>query len=739
MRLKSLEIGGFKSFAKKSDFNFDASISAIVGPNGSGKSNIAESFRFVLGEQSIKSMRGKKGEDLIFNGVGTTSKQNKATVKVHFDNTDRSLDIDYDEVIIERTVHRDGVNEYAINNSQVRLKDVSELLSGANIGSTGHHIISQGEADKILNATPKERRAVLEDALGLKIFQYKKTESSRKLTKTEENIAQVESLRKEIAPHIKFLKKQVDKLEKTRELREDLKKFYREYLKREKIYLSAKMDEVSASLKNPQEELREVNLKLEKVKADFDKSSQSNTSEIDNELNAVNQEISVVTRNLGQTEGEINSISRLKRDEERKKEEGEITTLDIQEVKNLKSRIDNLINDSENSNDVSSLRAVLLKIKETFSEFLSRDKKIDSSNLNQFNKEIEGLENKKKELENDSRQLSQKKRELEEKLNQNKEQSKGGERQIFELMTQKNNLGTDVNRLMNLKDSILRDEEEFKREMTEAGILVGREAVDIDSVQFSVEEILSENRTSQLERRRELEKMKIRVEEFGAGSGDEILKEYEEVNERDEFLIREVADLEQSSISLRQLISELDEQINIRFREGISKINNEFNKYFELMFGGGEAALQLVKPQIKKRKDTDIEFDEDAEPEEEEDKDQLEGVEINVSLPRKKIKGLMMLSGGERALTSIALIFAMSAVNPPPFIILDETDAALDEANSRKYADMIENLSQHSQLILITHNRETMSRAGVLYGVTMMQGVSQLLSIKLDEGVQYAK
>ena len=117
-----------------------------------------------------------------------------------------------------------------------------------------------------------------------------------------------------------------------------------------------------------------------------------------------------------------------------------------------------------------------------------------------------------------------------------------------------------------------------------------------------------------------------------------------------------------------------------------------------------------------------------------------EGVDIDVSLPRKKIKGLTMLSGGERALTSIALLFAISQVNPPPFIILDETDAALDEANSKKYGDMIENLSKYSQLILITHNRETMSRAGIIYGVTMgADGISKLLSIKFEEAVKVAK
>ena len=117
-----------------------------------------------------------------------------------------------------------------------------------------------------------------------------------------------------------------------------------------------------------------------------------------------------------------------------------------------------------------------------------------------------------------------------------------------------------------------------------------------------------------------------------------------------------------------------------------------------------------------------------------------EGLDIQVALPNKKTKGLIMLSGGERALTSIALLFAISQVNPPPFIILDETDAALDEANSRKYGDMIANLAQYSQLILITHNRETMSRAGVLYGVTMgAGGASKLLSIQFAEALKVAK
>ena len=152
------------------------------------------------------------------------------------------------------------------------------------------------------------------------------------------------------------------------------------------------------------------------------------------------------------------------------------------------------------------------------------------------------------------------------------------------------------------------------------------------------------------------------------------------------------------------------------------------------MFGGGAASLVVVKEKIKKAKLL-------GESEEGDTDDEGEvGVAVDISLPHKRVKGIHMLSGGERALTSIALIFAMSQVNPPPFLILDETDAALDEANARRYGDMIELLAKHSQLIVITHNRETMSRAGVLYGITMgSEGYSKLLSVKFEEALAVAK
>jgi chromosome segregation protein len=181
MRLKSIELSGFKSFAKKTPLEFGTAITAVVGPNGSGKSNVAEAFRFCLGEQSMKSMRGRRGEDLIWNGSANSPRAGRAGVKLVFDNSDRSLDLDFDEVIIERVVHRGGENEYLLNGSAVRLRDIAALLAQANIGASGHHIISQGEADRILSTSSRERREMLEDALGLTAYLYKREEAQNKL------------------------------------------------------------------------------------------------------------------------------------------------------------------------------------------------------------------------------------------------------------------------------------------------------------------------------------------------------------------------------------------------------------------------------------------------------------------------------------------------------------------------------------------------------------------------------
>ncbi len=240
----------------------------------------------------------------------------------------------------------------------------------------------------------------------------------------------------------------------------------------------------------------------------------------------------------------------------------------------------------------------------------------------------------------------------------------------------------------------------------------------------------------QEDRKRSIERLKIRVEEAGGGTED-VKKEYDEAVSREEFLARELDDLAKSAESLRALITDLDSELHKTFTEGLIKVNASFTEFFSLMFSGGGAKLVLEELALLAKED-----DEDEQRDDEETPHQARkpGIEISVNLPKKRVQSLVQLSGGERALTSIALIFAMSQVNPPPFLILDETDAALDEANSRRYGDMIDTLAKKSQLIVISHNRETMSRAGILYGVTMgADGISKLLSVRFEEAVQVAK
>ena len=739
--LKSLEVVGFKSFAKKTSLEFKSRVTAIVGPNGSGKSNIAEAFRFALGEQSIKSMRGKRGEDLIWNGSGDTPRSNRAGVKLIFDNRNKNFKFDFDEIVIERVVVRDGGNEYYLNSSLVRLKDIYELLGEAHIGASGHHIISQGEADRILTANIKERREMIEDALGLKIYQYKREESQKKLLKTEENIKQVESLRREIAPHIKFLKKQVEKVEKAEELKNKLTSFYREYLKRESVYLKNQRENLESERTPLQERLGALEKEMEEAKTLL--ISSKNKDEKSEELIAVEDKIKnernqkdSLYREIGKIEGEINVNER-----------------NLQKIK-LEAEIENnkvvLLSEIEQLEREVVMYTEIQKIIEKIRDFIAKHK---SNNDNKKTEELIGINQKLEKIKNE---IAFKIKEVEENLNicnleyqrikisieKEKDSGREAEKNIFKIEAEQSGIRIQIESLKEKENRLRLEENDWKREIQEGGVLLGAVITGFESLEISDLEPASAKSFGEAreERRRELEKMKIRLEELGGAGGSEVTKEYKETVERDEFLIKEIEDLKKSAESLQILIQDLLSRLDTEFKTGMEKINKSFQEYFALMFGGGNAELKIEKLKIKKTKDEDLDLMNPPSSEETDFGEAREGIEIEVSLPKKRTKGLDMLSGGERALTSIALLFAISSVNPPPFIILDETDAALDEANSKKYGDMIESLSKVSQLILITHNRETMSRAGVIYGVTMdRSGVSRLLSIAFDEAVVVAK
>ncbi|TSC69217.1 MAG: Chromosome partition protein smc [Parcubacteria group bacterium Gr01-1014_56] len=749
MRLKSIELSGFKSFAKKTTLEFAVAITSIVGPNGSGKSNIAESFRFVLGEQSMKSMRGRRGEDLIWNGSGSSPRAGRAGAKLIFDNADRTLNLDFDEVAIERVVYRDGVNDYLLNGSSVRLRDIAELLAQANIGASAHHIISQGEADRILSASTRERREMIEDALGLTAYLYKREEAEKKLEKTAENVHEVEAMRREIVPHLKFLGTQVKKIEEAENLRENLKEKYKEYLKRESVYLSVAEAELKQELAEPKQEHAELDRKIERLRRDLGSKGKKDASThelivLEGESRKVASRRDAAVRELGRIEGELGAHERIV--------QVATPSVPVSEASTFANKIQEEL-EAFMTLEGQPLRSRIAALIILAKDFMRRIKEHSSSgplDTESLRKKKSELEQELKDLAHEEERIMKSTEQLRRSIESEKDASREAERELFQAMTKRSGLEVLLAGLRSREEILLREQAAFKNELAEAGVLIGKEALQYETYVVrdaagvvSEADMVGEERGRQEERRKKLERMKIKLEEIGAGNSAEVLKEYKETTERDQFLARELSDLEVSSQKLHGLIEELTKTLETRFVGGIDKINKEFTSFFTLMFGGGSASLSVVKEKKLRRvapQDMLADIEDIGEKEDEDDEEIEEGIDITVALPHKRIKGLHMLSGGERALTSIALIFAMSQVNPPPFLILDETDAALDEANSKRYGDMIENLAKKSQLILITHNRETMSRAGILYGVTMNNdGISKLLSVKFEDALAVAK
>ena len=258
MYLKRLELQGFKSFADKTVLEFKSGITSVIGPNGSGKSNISDAIRWVLGEQSMKSLRGSKSEDVIFAGTQARKSLGFAEVSMVIDNTDGKLPIEYSEVTVTRKIYRSGETGYFINKTPCRLKDVLELFMDTGIGKDGYSIIGQGKIDEILSNKSEDRRKIFEEAAGIVKYRTRKEESEKKLEQTKLNLLRINDILSEIESNIEPLKLQADKAKKYLDLREELKNI-----------------EVGLFLHN----ISEYKEKLEKIVEDIQIVEEQNTAE----------------------------------------------------------------------------------------------------------------------------------------------------------------------------------------------------------------------------------------------------------------------------------------------------------------------------------------------------------------------------------------------------------------------------------------------------------------------------
>lgn len=265
MYLKRLEMQGFKSFAEKIKLDFNCGITAVVGPNGSGKSNIADAIRWVLGEQSVKTLRGSKMEDVIFAGTEHRKPLGFAEVTIVLDNSDSTLPIDYEEVAITRRVYRSGESEYLINKTNCRLKDITELLLDTGIGRDGYSVIGQGRIDEILSTRSEDRRQIFEEASGIMKYKVRKHDAEKKLELTRQNLERINDIIAELESQLEPLREQSEKARRFLDLREELKVLeVNVYLDSMKKFRD-RLEVMDKQLKTVQDQINDENNKLDEI------------------------------------------------------------------------------------------------------------------------------------------------------------------------------------------------------------------------------------------------------------------------------------------------------------------------------------------------------------------------------------------------------------------------------------------------------------------------------------------
>ncbi len=723
MLLKRLELVGFKSFVQKTVLEFPAGITSVVGPNGSGKSNIIDAIRWLLGEREAKSMRSLKAEDLIFSGTPQKARLSLAQATITFDNQSRFFPVDFQEVSIRRRIERNGTAQYFLNDAEVRLKDIIDFFAQSRLGTKGFTIINQGESDLFVRAAPKERRAMLEEILGLRQYQLKKHDAQLKMKSTKFNMEKIQALVDEIMPHLRLLRRQTAKWEKHADLQHNLAEL-------EKKYFGAKIHEIESE-----------NKKLEPQIKNFEKDIHIK----DKELEVLHKELAKIEQ-AGKPDAKHDNNQSVQ--EEKKKLFDKRAELN-KEIGRLEAQIEILINQPKLEFDAPELVKLLEETRETIEDILyEADVKIIKTLLKKLFEKVNHVldsdsgdtgKDQRLELGNNKEKIFQDLEDLDKQIAklESSEQAQNEElksfnevfRKAFEaIQIKKDEIGV----LETAKNKVLFEKERLNirwQELSHQATQADRKLEEFSGSTNQDIDILVVER----------QLLKLRAELASIGEIDQgLIKEAKETESRYQFLSSQLADLHKAYQDLLNLLKDLDIKIHSDFTNALKAINEEFQNYFRTMFGGGQARLFLQKaetPPVTADGDDAVKNETTAESEDADFGHNIDhgGIEITIAMPRKKINSLEMLSGGEKSLVSMAVLFALISVSPPPFLVLDEVDAALDEANSRRFSELIRNFAKKTQFLVVTHNRTTMEAANVLYGVTMGEdGTSKVLSLKLE-------
>ena len=709
----------------------------------------------------------------------------------------------YSEISVKRQVDHEGLSSYYLNGSSCRRKDITDIFLGTGLGPRSYAVIEQEMATKLISSKPEELRSHIEEVAGISVYKERRKETESRIKKTKENLDRVNDLKKEIDRNLLKLKQQIKSAEKYDLAKQNLKKFRSLKLasnwlassekvkemelnqKRQEIEIQKKISEkerINTQIEETRNNQSNLLLQIEKMQesfyssgAEISKSEQELISLeekvvlTNNEIESINQKIIALNSNINSErnaieqirtslEKETNALEEAKNDFERlqiSSSPEEFLDKLLNDIGNLIIKIKNL---SESANFDNELREVLSdstniqsglsRYKAEFKNISDAEKGVLNEKREKYTKAIQEVANnnleisklegaihsKQKEIEtfqSKTKELSESRESLMIPINEIKEEIKplldkrsgnqneltalrnNFERTNEEIRTLEKNLNIGeikIEELKSLSNSSVVEKQKF---ITEAEILQKQIQSEYGDLQTVLDKLEPEFDLAFIEN--EIERFNKQIESIGP-INLAAKEEFKIEEERNQEIESQLNELNKAIETLQSAIKKIDQESRTKFQDTLDSVNSEIAKLFPKLFGGGHAKLELTGEDVLES-----------------------GVVLKAMPPGKKNVSVSQLSGGEKAMSAIAMVFSFFSLNPSPFCILDEIDAPLDDLNTFRYISMVEEMSKKIQFIYITHNKISMEKSKHLMGITMEEaGVSRLVSVDVEEALSLA-
>ena len=731
MQLKHIKLSGFKSFVDPTKISFPTNMVGVVGPNGCGKSNVIDAIRWVLGELSAKNLRGESMVDVIFNGSEKRKASGQCSIELLFDNSSAKIGgeyASYNEVSIKRVMTRDAQSDYFINNAKCRRKDVQDIFLGTGLGPSSYAIIEQGMVSKLVSAKPDELRTHIEEAAGVSKYRERRRETESRIKRTKENLSRVKDIRDEIGRLIKRLENQAKAAEKYKKLNDEKSQIELDTAILFSLEAKNNRDDLQKKLDSLNRDLKIKNAESETIQSQIDQFRTENESVL-TEYESAQKNFYSIGAEIAKREANLQNINKTENETKFKLEK---TKENLEKAKETEKNFDELSPSEQAIHILNEIIATLKKYNIQNESILDKANKLKvllAEILNiasaQSKTLTEEYQSRQEDLSKEIFEAEKLKSSIEEEMQTYVEESSQAESVLISLRQKQSKFNEDLRSLENNKSIVELDSRSISEKITNIRLdlktyeinlensnkKIKAAGIDIEKIDFTKYEDLS---ISELEDKlADIEAKIIRLGAINLAAPEEI----EEESKRKEELDKQYDDLIEALDKLNGAIKKIDNETKTIFKDSFDAVNIKLKEVFPKLFGGGLAELNLT------------------------DDDPLHaGVILMARPPGKKNSSISQLSGGEKALTALALVFAIFDLNPAPFCLLDEVDAPLDDLNTLRFINMVEEMSKTVQFIFITHNKVSMERSDFLMGVTMQEaGVSRMVSVDVNQALELAE